>query len=758
MNDGTLGMGGCGGAFFYVQPGELIIELEKCDLNIRNRGTNLRAILFAPDRRVIQEITIPDDGHSADGRIGPPQTAVLSTTVEAAGIYGLMMMVSSDRYGEDIIWRFRTNCGKYLIETSLGHKDAAHQEPIVLLDPNKEGTVCFLPRPTAFGIDITDLPDSASPLRITNASGQEIALLQVDNGQASHQFETGDRGGLPWQVHLPHAQATVQIDGVTRWAIHYPYPDLSLWSPHLDSWFDLHANRWLLTPYNRTLYGQPGEEKSIAYQVHNNGRHDILVDLTLEFPAKDWPVKLFDKQIHLAPDESLDVLLWFAVPDLTETVHIRATVGTYTTYSTLTTKAGLPPAAKPLDMPLRLKPFEHENEQFGYWPQYPVENQVYFNANNQPFVRVSKGIASWHNNTWETAGVEQGVSSPHAGPWTKIAYDADGDLYALAMANDGPSLLHSKDNGRTFSAHALPEGSGRSFDIEQFSGHNVPAEPPPIVQFRRTQSDPNHFWRRFGDMELLLPRKTETGIEWSTPIFITDKSLGVSSHSGIPSSIVSRGSKIHVAWGEATDPDDKSIPGVPAYAATYDRETGIMSDPVLIGYGAPANDVHNTPCITMDSQGYLHVLTGTHGSQFHYSKSLLPNDATGGWTEPIPVGENLRQTYIGLVCNPDDTLHLVFRLWREEFYPTSYCATLSHMSKRPDEPWSEPKVLVVAPFTEYSIYYHRLTIDHRGRLFLLTTTGRPSGIIAPTTRGADEPCLCRQMGGKPGNSQTTMIS
>jgi hypothetical protein len=718
MNDWTVGIGGCGGAFFYAQPGELKIELEKRDRNIRNRKTDLRAILFAPDRSVIQEVTIPDDGQSTDSGIGPAQTVELSTSVESAGIYGLMIMVASDRYGEDIIWRFRTNCDKYLIETSRGHKDAAHLEPVVLLDSDQEGSVCFFPRPTAFEIDISDLPSDISSLKITNASGQEVATLSCNNGEATHQFETGDRGDAPWQLLLPKAQATVQIDGVTRWATHDPYPDLSLWTPHPTSWFDLHANRWLLTPYNRTVYGQLGEEKSLAYQIHNNGQKGITVDLALEYPTNNWPVKLFDKQVQLAPQETADVVLWFSVPESSETVHLRATVGDHTTYSTLTVQAGEAPATQPLDMPLRLKPFQHENEQFGYLPQYPVENQVYFNANNQPFIRASKGIATWHNNTWATSGTEQSVSSAHAGPWTKIAFDADGDIYVLAMANGGPSLLYSKDNGQTFTAHSLPEGSGRSFDIEQFSGHNVPIEPPPIVQFRRTQSDPNHFWRKFGDMELLLPRKTETGIEWSDPIFITDKSLGVSSHSGIPSSIVSRGSKVHISWGEATDPDDKSIPGVPAYAATYDRETGVLSDPTLIGYGAPANDVHNTPCITMDSQGYLHVLTGTHGSPFHYSKSLLPNDATGGWTDPIPVGENLRQTYIGLVCDPDDTLHLVFRLWREDFHPTSYCATLSHMSKRPNEPWSEPNVLVTAPFTEYSIFYHRLTIDQKGRLFL----------------------------------------
>ena len=29
-----------------------------------------------------------------------------------------------------------------------------------------------------------------------------------------------------------------------------------------------------------------------------------------------------------------------------------------------------------------------------------------------------------------------------------------------------------------------------------------------------------------------------------------------------------------------------------------------------------------------------------------------------------------------------------------------------------------PRVLVVPPFSEYSVFYHRLTIDRKGRLFL----------------------------------------
>ena len=41
---------------------------------------------------------------------------------------------------------------------------------------------------------------------------------------------------------------------------------------------------------------------------------------------------------------------------------------------TTSPKAAAAPAEQPLDMPLTLEPYRHENEQFGYLPDYPVEN------------------------------------------------------------------------------------------------------------------------------------------------------------------------------------------------------------------------------------------------------------------------------------------------------------------------------------------------------------------------------------------------
>jgi hypothetical protein len=74
-------MGGVGGVYFLAEPGELVVEIVKCDRNRRNVLTELRAILAGPDRRVVQEVTIPDDGKPPGSGLGPAQQCRLSVHV-----------------------------------------------------------------------------------------------------------------------------------------------------------------------------------------------------------------------------------------------------------------------------------------------------------------------------------------------------------------------------------------------------------------------------------------------------------------------------------------------------------------------------------------------------------------------------------------------------------------------------------------------------------------------------------------------------
>ncbi len=173
----TLRLGGCGGVYFYASKGELWIEVQKQDLNIRRNKTHLRALLLAPDRSVADEVWIGDDGRPTRSGPGPVQRAMLRTTVERPGVYGLNITVTEDRYGENVSWGFKSNCRKYLIETSRGHKDARHEEPIVLRNSGRRGDVGFMPPVKAFSIDVSGLAKNVKNLPVYDSDGGKMTTL-----------------------------------------------------------------------------------------------------------------------------------------------------------------------------------------------------------------------------------------------------------------------------------------------------------------------------------------------------------------------------------------------------------------------------------------------------------------------------------------------------------------------------------------------------------------------------------------------------
>jgi hypothetical protein len=723
-----LHFGGAGGAYFLASPGKLVIDLEKRDRNVHERRTDLRAVLLGPDREVLEDVTILDAGHSVG--TGPIQRATLSTEVRRQGIYALSITISQDRYGEEIMWGFRTNCKHYLIETSRGHKDARHLEPLVLLSPQTSGEVCFLPADTGFAVEVSGLTDQVTEIPIFDGTNTCVCrLTPSENGDASHTFPPGNyRGGKPWRLQLSSMQATIEIDGVTRWEQDDPYQHMSYWSPDADSFFPLHRFRWLVTPYNRTLNVEPGQSGSFSFQVHNNSDQTETMDLALEkMDGSPVQSQLQTDSVQLDPGETSDVEISFTGGDdpagssVTHLVISPQSHSDLSTFATLKLKSEPPAYKKPLDLPLKFTPYRHENEQFGFVPDCPVLNQIYFDLKNTPYVHTPSGVSTLRDGRWTDTQLLSGDGTQVGARSTKIAFDSQNNAYLLASHRGDVVLMHSTDEGRSFSSSQSPTGRGSraSFDIEQFSGHNVPEYPPPVVRYTQTVADKNLIWRKLNDMELFLPTVTDSGLEWGDPIFVSDKCIGISMHSGIPSTVVSRGSKVHLVWAEATDPGVE-VPGVPTFVATYERETGVLGESVMIGYGPPANDIHNTPCMTIDSKGHLHVLVGTHGRPFPYAKSLVPDDVHSGWSDVEVMWPNARQTYIGLVCDPQDTLHATFRLWFEgtDYFPAGNYGTLSHQAKLSEGQWEEPRVLIVPPFSEYSVFYHRLTIDRTGRLFL----------------------------------------
>ena len=135
----------------------------------------------------------------------------------------------------------------------------------------------------------------------------------------------------------------------------------------------------------------------------------------------------------------------------------------------------------------------------------------------------------------------------------------------------------------------------------------------------------------------------------------------------------------------------------------------------------------------MDSTGTLHVVTGAHGRPFRYARSLAPR-STAAWTRATDVltsgfrdrttdaDGGGRQTYLSLVCGPDDVLHVVSRQTRrnvDSHYRGHLYSALVHQALRPGHGWSKPDLIVVPPMEGYSQYYQKLTVDRLGRLFRL---------------------------------------
>jgi hypothetical protein len=175
--------------------------------------------------------------------------------------------------------------------------------------------------------------------------------------------------------------------------------------------------------------------------------------------------------------------------------------------------------------------------------------------------------------------------------------------------------------------------------------------------------------------------------------------------------IVTLDHKTHVAW---LDSISRTM------IATFDRQSQSWSEPVHVGDG---EDNHGGPALTCDSRGFLHVVFGPHsGEPFQHCRSAEPNDSSE-WVQLPRFG--LHPTYPSLVCDPEDTLHVIYRGGKQTRQPFH----LVYQRKRQDGQWSEPVALAKCPdeWKGYTHYHASLTISQSGALhaaFNLYYSGR----------------------------------
>lgn len=140
--------------------------------------------------------------------------------------------------------------------------------------------------------------------------------------------------------------------------------------------------------------------------------------------------------------------------------------------------------------------------------------------------------------------------------------------------------------------------------------------------------------------------------------------------------IVTWHDKTHVAWL------DSPPEGFRVRARTLDRLTGEWSPTCTVG---EAFDNHGGPALTVDGEGYLHIVYYPHHHPFRYRRSQRPNDASA-WTDEVQFGK--RCTYPCLICGQDGTLYLSCR----ESTGTQW--TLNLYRKAPGHDWEGPTVVL----------------------------------------------------------------
>ena len=420
--------------------------------------------------------------------------------------------------------------------------------------------------------------------------------------------------------------------------------------------------------------------------------------------------------------------------------------------------------------PIVLEKLKHEEALFGWRPPF-TPNVPSFDSEDRPYIRsrtesldetgfvhTLRGLR-WAQCDFLDAvrkAVPDFASTAQGGGWlpSRVVFDRDDHAYTLLQVRRTDKgvknlLLYSRDRCATWQAYPLPPGA---FSIEHWTGHNPIAGPPAIALMTKKADHPAR-WASHMTLTLLFPRKTADGLELGEPVFVTDNCLGMAQHSGGASFAATKDGRTHFLWVETFAKVGKSArawlhdhalkrkpyvtrtregkQGSPTYIATYDHKTRQLGEAVLLAYAPPRDDVHNTPGVSLDSEGHLHVITGAHGEPFYHLRSRKPNDAYGGWDGPsatlhggskTPDGKDMaRQTYLAMVIDQDDTIHIAYRQWRQgvdPYHDGKNYAALSYQRKRKGLRWEDARPLVVAPMPGYSIYYHKLALDHRGRLYL----------------------------------------
>ena len=724
-----------GTVYLKVEKGETKLTVYKRDLNIYPGADTVKVTVRDPLMRAMDHVTLPDDG--TVGRGGGDKSLQRHTfriQVDSPGVLAVSIATNGD-----LVWGLETDAKGLVIHSGM-----------MLNAPTFHAKVYFAPPKGEFNVEAQAIHiPGAQSMPMLDAKERQIHAFELKTPGKFVPFtvgeNVGDRSGL-WQFVVAKADVKMKMGKLRHWTLDPAW------------WFELPDDSATMLPKHVVRYLSTGSQSTVK--------------LRLYAPEP----KTGDFRLRLVPDRDATVLrasvariIPAPIPGTTAVRVVEVNVSAPPNAKEgdvssgwicaendkgavaavrLEVRVGKSPVSQSLKLPIENAPHAHENVTYGYAPDY-VPNEVYFSPDNRAFIRNRWTNREWtsavmirQGSVWEEHPFLDALDRAFPEGWRiirgagfvncKIAFDGQGGIYTVLRTGHSDKirrvlLLYSFDNARTWQTTTL---EGSAYDIENFSGHNALSQPPPLLVHRLRAKHATARWGAYYNLFLYLPKRHGGALELGDPIKITDDCLGSCQHSGGPPSLATRDGKTHIVWAQAVETD---VPGVPTYITTVDHATRSVSPHVFIGHAPPINDVHNVPAVCFDSNGILHVVTGAHGANFMYRHSLQPNDTQSGFSPAVKTLDagyvdtksdadgRGRQTYCSLVCDDQDTLHIAFRQWRQgvdDYFGGSNYAALSIQSKPNGQPWGPARPMVTPPLSGYSIYYHKLTIDRTGELWL----------------------------------------
>lgn len=418
------------------------------------------------------------------------------------------------------------------------------------------------------------------------------------------------------------------------------------------------------------------------------------------------------------------------------------------------------PDSAPIQHGIGDRYFDNERDIYGYAPRF-MPGEVNFDCENRPWIRTTglvvsgtttrfdDGAASYiqtldNNGRWVAYRIEDilnganldglnfgvplgEIKKDNYSSTTRILSDRDGNTYTVVIRKSaGQYLLFLPHDSEIWQVYKTEPAS---FHLESTDEYAEESSPPLLVSRNNLRIGfVRHVEGADGILRLDVGRVEDLGSGHAAGSPATPNPQ----HSGAGPATLSKGDWVYLAYATGENPSG-TPQGTPQYFRSYNKVSGWLSAPLLLGYGQNPYtlnpDVHNGPSLIADDAGRLIFLTGAHQDIFSIRTTTAPVEAfepasgvdpaasgAVAWTAARSIYHKRRWdaglTYIGVLNarNSDDWYLATRDLSKRDGTMRRTLAFYRSGMELGD--------IVKPAWPGYSIFYHRLTQDRLGRLYL----------------------------------------